>query len=104
MESTVWWESKQLWGALIIFVATLAQAKWGFVIDPLTQGYIVSGIIVILRLITKGPVTMTKPADPIKEAQVYADKTVVTADKAVTAVVNAAENVEDIKKVEQTKL
>jgi predicted membrane chloride channel (bestrophin family) len=98
MNSTVWWESKQLWGALIIFVATLAQAKWGFVIDPLTQGYIVSAIIVILRLVTKGPVTATKPPNPEKEAKVYAAQTVVTAEKVETAVVNAAENVEEIKK------
>jgi hypothetical protein len=96
--STVWYQSKQLWGALLVLIATLAQAKWGLIIDPITQGYIVSAIIVILRLITTGPVTATKEADPVGQAKVYAAQTVKTADKAETAVVNAADNVADLKK------
>ena len=103
MNGTVWYQSKQLWGALLVFVATLAQAKWGFVIDPVTQGYIVSAIIVILRLITNGPVTATKSANPVGEAQAYADQTVKTADKAAVAADNAAVNVEEVKAAEDKK-
>jgi hypothetical protein len=60
MNPTIWWQSKQLWAAVIVAVATAVQAKYGFVIDPATQGYIVSAIMVILRLVTIGPVAAKK--------------------------------------------
>jgi hypothetical protein len=56
MDGTVWYHSKQLWAAVIVAAATAIQVKYGFVIDPATQGYIVSAIMVILRLVTVGPV------------------------------------------------
>lgn len=62
--STVWYKSKTLWVAVIALVASLAQAKWGLVIDGATQGIILTIIFIILRLDTVGPVTASKPADP----------------------------------------
>ena len=96
--STVWWQSKTLIVAAVALIASLAQAKWGIVIDAATQGVILSILMVILRLISTGPVTVTKAPDPVGEAQAYADQTVVTAVKADTAVVNADANVEELKK------
>jgi uncharacterized membrane protein len=97
MNSTVWYKSKTLWVSVIALAASLAQAKWGLVIDGPTQGAILAIIFIILRLDTVGPVTMSKPADPIKEAQAYAAQTVETAAKADVAVVNAEANVDELK-------
>ena len=57
-QGKVWWQSKTIWVGLISLVATIAQAKWGFIIDPLYQGYALSAIMVILRLITNKPTTL----------------------------------------------
>ena len=103
MNSTVWWQSKQLLGALVVFIGSLAQAKWGLIIDPVTQGYIVAVLIVVLRLVTKGPLTATTPANPVGEAQAYAKQTIVTADKAAVAADNAAVNVEEVKSTDDKK-
>ena len=98
MNDKVWWKSKTLWVGLVALVASIAQAKWGVVIDPATQGIILSIIVILFRLDTKGPVTATKPPHPEREAEIYAAQTVITAEKADTAAVNAAENVEELKK------
>jgi uncharacterized membrane protein len=98
MNGTVWYKSKTLWVAVVAMLASLAQAKWGLVIDGPTQGIILTIIFVILRLDTVGPVTATKPADPIKEAEAYAKQTVETAAKADAAAVNAEAAVEELKK------
>ena len=100
MNSTIWWQSKTLWVAVVALIASLAQTKWGLVIDGGTQGAILCIIFILLRLDTKGPVTITAPANPVAEAQTYAAQTVATADKAEKAVVNAADNVEDLKEKE----
>lgn len=97
MNSTVWYKSKFLWMSVITLIASLAQKQWGLVIDGTTQGAILAIIIVILRLETTGPITATKPPNPQKEAQEYVDQTIATAVKADKAVVNAVENVEDLK-------
>ena len=67
MDSKVWWKSKTLWVAFIALVASLAQAKWGLVIDPATQGIVLSIIMILLRLDTKESVTINKPGVPEKE-------------------------------------
>lgn len=64
MESKVWWHSRQIWVAIIAAVATAVQAKYGFVISPDLQGYILAIFMVILRAITTEPVTLTKQ-DPV---------------------------------------
>ena len=66
MDSKVWWQSKTLWVAFIALIASVAQAKWGLVLDPATQGIILSIIVILLRLDTKGPVTTTKPEGEVK--------------------------------------
>jgi uncharacterized membrane protein len=101
MNSTVWWKSKTLWMSVIALIASLAQAKWGLIIDGPTQGAILAIIFIILRLDTHGSITVTKSADPVKEAKAYAEQTVETAEKADMAVVNAEANVQDLKKSEE---
>ena len=60
MESKVWWQSKQMWVAVIAAIATAVQAKYGFVVSPEYQGYALTALMVLLRVITTGPVTLTK--------------------------------------------
>ena len=60
MESKVWWQSKQMWVAVIAAIATAVQAKYGFIISPEYQGYILTALMVILRAVTTEPVTLTK--------------------------------------------
>ena len=60
MDSKVWWQSKQMWVAVIAAIATAVQAKYGFVVSPEYQGYALTLIMVILRTMTTGPVTLTK--------------------------------------------
>ena len=60
MDSKVWWQSKQIWVAIIAAVATAVQAKYGFVISPEYQGFILTAVMVILRAITTEPVTLRK--------------------------------------------
>jgi hypothetical protein len=64
VESKVWYHSKQLWTAVIAMVATAIQAKYGFVVDPIYQGYALGAIMFFLRIITKEPVTLTKIEAP----------------------------------------
>ena len=66
MDSKLWWKSKTLWVAFIALIASVAQAKWGLVIDPATQGIILSIIVILLRLETKGPVIATKSEGEVK--------------------------------------
>lgn len=58
MDSKVWWKSKQIWVAVIALVATALQAKYGFILSPETQGYILTIIMIILRIVTTEPVTL----------------------------------------------
>ena len=60
MDSKVWWQSKQMWVAVIAAIATAVQAKYGFIISPEYQGYILTALMVILRAVTTEPVTLTK--------------------------------------------
>lgn len=60
MNDKIWYQSKALWVSVIALVATAIQAKYGFVVDPIYQGYALGAIMFILRLITIGPVTLTK--------------------------------------------
>ena len=60
MDSKVWYQSKQMWVAVIAALATAIQAKYGFVVSPEYQGYALTLIMVILRTMTTGPVTLTK--------------------------------------------
>jgi hypothetical protein len=63
VESKVWWHSKQIWVAIIAAVATAYQAKFGFIVSPEIQGYALTVIMVILRAVTKEPVSLTKPEE-----------------------------------------
>jgi hypothetical protein len=48
-----WWQSKTLWVNLIALIASLAQAKWGLVLDPALQGVILTLVNLLLRAFTK---------------------------------------------------
>lgn len=58
-----WYTSKTLWLNLIAVIALVVQTQTEFVIDPETQGGILSVINLILRLVTKQPLEWVKPAD-----------------------------------------
>ena len=60
MNETVWWQSKTLWAAAITLVATALQQKYGWVISPEYQAYILAAVIGILRAITTGPIVLSK--------------------------------------------
>jgi hypothetical protein len=51
----VWYLSKTLWVNAIALVAAILQAKFGLVLESTTQVMILTGINLILRLITKDP-------------------------------------------------
>lgn len=48
-----WYASKTLWVNLIATIVIVVQSYTGFFIDPILQGYILAGINLLLRLITK---------------------------------------------------
>jgi hypothetical protein len=48
-----WYYSKTIWVNGIALIATLCQAKWGFIVSPELQGIILTIINVVLRSITK---------------------------------------------------
>ncbi len=52
-----WYTSKLIWAGLLTFVASLLQAKYGYVMDGATQGVILGLVVVILRVITKEEIT-----------------------------------------------
>jgi uncharacterized membrane protein len=64
MNKKVWWRSKTLWVNAVAGIALLAQSQWGFVIDLETQGGILTGINLLLRLITKEPVGLRDEPSP----------------------------------------
>jgi len=49
--------SKTIWVNLMAIIAFVVQSKTGFVIDETIQVYILSGINLVLRLVTKTSVT-----------------------------------------------
>ena len=74
MGSKVWWKSKTVWVGAVALAASLAQAKWGIIIDPATQGIILSIIMIILRLDTKECVSLTKPVSPVATGESKTDE------------------------------
>jgi len=48
-----WYVSKTVWLNTLATIALVAQAQWGFVLAPELQGYILTGVNVLLRFITK---------------------------------------------------
>ena len=53
MEGKKWYHSKTLWVNLIALGASIAQAKAGLALDGPTQGLILAGINIVLRIVTK---------------------------------------------------
>ena len=51
-----WYLSRMLWANAIAGVAFFVQAQFGYVVDPVMQGYILAGINIILRFVTKDPI------------------------------------------------
>ncbi len=52
-----WYASKTFWVNTIVAMSLIAQIKWGFIIDAETQALLLTVINLILRKITKDPVT-----------------------------------------------
>lgn len=48
-----WYASKTVWVNTLATIALIAQAQFGFVLAPELQGYILTGVNVLLRFITK---------------------------------------------------
>jgi hypothetical protein len=56
-----WYESKTVWFNFVAFLAVLLQAQTGHVVlNVETQGVILTGINMILRLITKHKIDWSK--------------------------------------------
>ena len=55
-----WYHSKVLWVNAIALVASIAQLKWGLIMDPATQGIILTLVNLILRGITKEEIVWSK--------------------------------------------
>ena len=66
METNVWWHSKQIWTAVIAAVAMTVQEKYGYIVSPEFQVQILAGIMVLLRIITKEPVTWKNQPEDIE--------------------------------------
>lgn len=50
-------ESKTLWVNLLAIIAFFVQQRYGFVMDETTQTQILFGVNMLLRLVTKDPVS-----------------------------------------------
>jgi len=48
-----WYISKTVWLNTLATITIVSQAQWGFVLAPELQGYILTGLNVLLRFITK---------------------------------------------------
>ena len=48
-----WYMSKTIWVNTLASIVLIAQAQWGFILAPELQGYILTGVNVLLRFITK---------------------------------------------------
>ncbi|HEV7282283.1 MAG TPA: hypothetical protein VGN57_18925 [Pirellulaceae bacterium] len=52
------WQSTTLWANLVAAVALFVQSEYGFVIDPIVQGYILALVNAALRFKTKTAVSV----------------------------------------------
>lgn len=53
MESKIWYESKTLWVNILSVIGFIVQAKFGWIISPEYQTFMLGIINFILRIITK---------------------------------------------------
>ena len=61
-------ESKTFWTAIISLIAVIVQQKYGYVISPVYETYILIAINVILRAITKDTIVWsTTPVVPVNK-------------------------------------
>lgn len=52
-----WYTSKTLWANVVLIVSILLQMKLGFLIEPEIQALVVTLINIVLRKITKQPLS-----------------------------------------------
>jgi hypothetical protein len=52
--------SKGIALGLFTLLASLAQWKWGLVVSPELQGVVVGVLVIIVRMVTKEPVTIRR--------------------------------------------
>lgn len=64
MIGKAFWLSKTFWVNVLAGVAIVAQALWGWVMDPEVETSILAGINLVLRLVTKEPITWSTPTIP----------------------------------------
>jgi len=62
--SKMWYTSKQFWTGIVAAVGALLQMKFGWIIPPEYQGYVFTGILFLLRFITKKPLVWTNGTTP----------------------------------------
>lgn len=48
-----WYLSKTFWANIVMAAAVSAQMKYGFIIGPEVQAFIISGVNLVLRKLTK---------------------------------------------------
>ena len=60
MENKIWYLSKTLWVNVIAIIAIIVQGRFGYVISPEAQFSILAIVNVILRSITKQPLSAKK--------------------------------------------
>ena len=56
MDGKHWYTSKAIWVNAVAVGAAIAQAKYGYVVSPETQGIILGVINVVLRYYTEQPI------------------------------------------------
>lgn len=56
MTGKKWYVSKTFWANVVMAAALTVQSKYGFVVGPEIQGFLIAGINVLLRKLTKQPI------------------------------------------------
>lgn len=56
MGNKKWFTSKTLWINVVAAFALFLQSQFGYVLDPVMQGYILAGVNFAIRFVTTKPV------------------------------------------------
>ena len=56
MTGKKWYESKTFWANVVMASCVAVQSKYGFVVGPEMQAFLITGINLVLRKITKDPI------------------------------------------------
>ena len=61
----IWYKSKTLWVNAISLAASFLQSKYGYAMDGATQGMILTGLNILLRLITHEEIVWSWKYQPV---------------------------------------